>query len=446
LAQGFSNIPAKTGNEGWIDDIAAWEAESLTPHEPADDHCDVSFHLKPVEEQAEAAHKRAESITQPPVTPEQELAEETAQQHKEEQAKNSVNLRDASTYTKGFINYGNTCFINSSLKGILYGFPPSLFDSLAIIRFDAARQPIQKALLDLNKRIHSSQQEAVDHELKALIRACYRYKDPETNEEPFQALLHANPAHIGQQDAQEFIETLMTVLKFNNNPTASFTNPDKISLSFGDEFRAHHFRDQESTQVLRLPLTNHETDTVQTIINKTLNQPIELSDDEFLVEKWAKANIEKGKTGSLSSKAHLNGQTMNTLKDANEAMVIQQESILMADLDPAALTSITIHLSGGKSPEGASVLKEALNQDLVIPVYERNNEAMEKQNVRFQLKSVCLHTGTDCQGHYTAAVKHSSNDNHQWLLHNDTGLELITSPSEVSGSPYLLFYERVNND
>ncbi len=324
----------------------------------------------------------------------------------------------------GFRNYGNTCFVNGALKPLLASL------SMGDIQFlkednneTGSIKNLKSAFVELVASYHEQSEpgQTTENALKNLLEAC-RDCAQSGESDIFKGLFPKNPVKaiipIKQQDASEFSGELVNLLKLNEQPEMSIicTNKRFTAMDAGKEL-------SRSSEQYPVP---------QSFMYATMD----VDDSHF------QQCIDRCMEGELSG---VNWDTDSGVK----ALTTRVRVEYAVDIDRFKTLNIYLNSFRYDPAKGAMVKDEALarkvleNSDefLTIPVFDKNNKSLTPYTALLQLNGVTFHRGSSLHsGHYTAAT----NENGQWVSHNDSTVKAIPNLQHAGGTPYLLSFKVVD--
>ena len=299
---------------------------------------------------------------------------------------------------RGFLNEGNTCFINATLQAFLHIL------RLSDLTLEEAG-PWSAAIRAINMK-HSSE---------------------ETLFSPASTLLMLlggkAPFEIGVQgDAEEFLTAMLSGLH------DELKTKEEQSSDNDTWFEARKNRAPAATRTFsdgKSPITHIFQGKLRSLL-KRRRQPDSITTEPFFV---LPLEIPDG-ISCVRDALNLLTKT-ETIENGTRQLTI--------DLLPPILI---IQLKRFAFREGymRKVSKEILIEQQLV--FTRNSLSPGRKETVYRLRAVVQHLGRSADlGHYTAVLE---NEDQLLYLVDDQNLEHISSLQNTQGSPYLLFYQRIN--
>ena len=354
------------------------------------------------------------------------------------------------TAPPGFPNFGNTCFINGSLKALLAAVPTESLEKLREQTFSNDHHDnIRKHFVDLADMYQGKTDQPVNVPLKNLLQSCWKLG--QTNQDGanvFKTLFPSDPARgIRQQDASEFLGALMDILQLNKQPETSFELTGWVRGDFTEHGLGYLNRPGSDTMA-----TDHSSLVqVPLGVDKTGDKP----DLQQCVSSYQKPedrgalywNMADAKSAGYQpgTSTVLDRQFYSGFEKFDSSGVSQLE------VDVKSLKTLGLQLGvfdytnqGGqlRSQKQAGrvrdIMRHSQQQQLHLTVTDAKSRVPHA--LTLEPVSICYHHGNSPDsGHYTAVTWEQGNIFH----HDDKKVKALKNMSQVKGEPYLMFYRVV---
>ncbi len=393
-------------------------------------------------------------------------------------------------------DYGNlTCFVNATLKAFFTVINDRILNEIKTMTFEqgSMEKKIQQSFLQLyelytDKHKKSEQTgednaKTVKEALHQFMNYCSQYGD---KSHPLRALFPScDPTLIPQNDAQEFLSVLLSVLYNEKDKHAltlhSFNAVTRNRLKVHDRIIEKPARRQVGF-FLQLHLdSDDENITIQHLVD-TLFKEEELSEDEWLylssdneeleqsdiaitgagdmrlpkhrkypTTRWQTLEAELGSSPYTSSSSDSDSRPMLTKRRALAKPSAPDSTSRQAQPHKKPFDVVCFHISPFSDPSkkvqrGQNLLAR-FEETVTLQVANLNDLNQTTETIKLRAKSIVCHRGDDFTGgHYTALVR----SHNRWRLEDDLRtFELADSTIPEAeavrhfnnGEFYLVFYQ-----